>query len=161
MPQSSSILTALRFSADELIRELDRLPTEATIWQPAEGEWSQHECLTHIQICERNIFLPRLQAMATQTNPALPWVDEVALQREQWNPQRPRTELLADYASARQAEIELLEQSNWARPGQHPRRGPISMGWIATYAMAHTLEHLSQMIRARLFYEASQARAAQ
>lgn len=156
-----AILAALRFSADELTRELDRLPGAATTWRPAEGEWSQHECLTHIQICERYIFLPRLHAMATQDNPVLPLVDEVALQHEQWDPQRPSAELLADYIAARQAELDLLEQHDWARPGQHPLRGPISMGWMANYAMAHTLEHLSQMIRARLFYEASQARASQ
>lgn len=148
-----SVLTALRFSADELTRELERLPAEAATWRPAESEWSQHECLTHLQICERHIFLPRIQAMAMQDNPALPWVDETALQREQWNPQRPRAELLADYLAARQAEIELLEQHDWSRPGQHPRRGRISIGWIANYAMAHTLEHLSQMTRVRLYYE--------
>lgn len=161
MPQSSSMLTALRFSADELTRELDRLPANAATWRPAEGEWSQHECLTHIQICERHIFLPRVRAMATQDNPILPLVDEGALQREQWDPQRPRAELLADYVASRQAEIEVLEHTDWSRPGQHPLRGPISLGWMANYAMAHTLEHLSQMIRARLFYEASQARASQ
>jgi hypothetical protein len=155
-----SILTTLRFSADELTRELDRLPAEAATWRHAEGEWSQHECLTHIQLCERHIFLPRLQAMATQPNPTLPLVDEVALQQEQWDPQRPRAELLADYTAARQAEIDLLEKHDWARPGQHPLRGSISMGWMANYAMAHTLEHLSQMMRVRLYYEASQSRAA-
>jgi hypothetical protein len=150
---NQSILTALRFSADELTRELERLPAEAAVWRPAEGEWSQHECLTHLQICERHIFLPRIQAMARQENPALPWVDEAALQREQWHPQRPRAELLADYLAARQAEIELLEQHDWSRSGQHPRRGRISIGWTANYAMAHTLEHLSQMMRVRLYSE--------
>lgn len=157
---NQSILDALRFSADELARELDRLPAAATTWRPAEGEWSQHECLTHLQLCERHIFLPRLQAMATQTNPPLPLVDEVALQTEQWNPQHLRADLLADFAAARQAEIALLEQQAWARPGQHPVHGPISMGWVAGYALAHTFEHLSQLTRVRLYYEAHQARAA-
>lgn len=154
---NNSILTALRFSADELTRELERLPAEAATWRPAEGEWSQHECLTHIQICERHIFLPRLQAMSLHENPALPLVDEAALQREQWNPHRPRAELLADFVAARQAELDLLTQFDWSRPGQHPVRGRISIGWIASYALAHTLEHLSQMMRVRLYSEARPA----
>src|SRR5262245_45139338 len=143
---NAATLAARRFSADELTREFDRLPVEAATWRRAEGEWSQHECLTHIQICERLIFLPRLQAVAAQDQPALPLIDEVALQHEQWNPQRPRSDLLADFVAARQAEIELLERTDWARSGQHPVHGSISIEWIANYALAHSLEHLSQMM---------------
>ena len=153
MIDQSSTLTALRASDDELARELERLPVDQMVWRPAEGEWSQHECLTHIQIVERHIFLPRVQAMATQDNPPLPVIDERALMQAQWNPGRPRAGLLADFLAARQEEIALLEEHDWARPGVHATRGPISLGWIAHYALAHTWEHLSQMMRVRLSYE--------
>lgn len=155
---NDSTLTALRFSADELTRELERLPGEASAWRPAEGEWSQLECLTHIQVCERHIFLARMQAMATHDNPTLPLVDEAALQREQG--QRSRAELLADFIAARQTEFEILQQFDWARPGQHPLRGRITIGWMADYALGHTFEHLSQIMRVRLSYEAPVVRAA-
>jgi hypothetical protein len=153
MTDRESLLHALRASADELARELNRLAEAGTTWRAAEGEWSQHECLTHLQICERNIFLPRLQAMATQDNPFLPLVDELALMKREWNPQRPRADLLADFVEARNAEIAWLDQRDWSRQGVHETRGPISMGWVAAYALMHTWEHLSQMMHVRLDYE--------
>jgi hypothetical protein len=158
MTDRDSLLHALRLSADLLARELERLPEAAATWRTAEGEWSQHECLTHLQICERHIFLPRLQAMAAQDNPFLPLVDEVALMQREWSPQRPRADLLADFVEARHAEIALLEAGDWARPGVHQSRGTITMGWVAHYALMHTWEHLGQMMHVRLDHE-TRARA--
>lgn len=153
MTDQQAILQALRASADDLQRELERLPEAAALWRPAEGEWSQHECLTHIQICERHIFLPRLRAIAEQDRPALPVIDERAIMQREWNPRRPRAELLADFLEARYEELNLLGLGDWSRMGVHAARGPISMGWVAQYALGHTWEHMSQMMRARLDYE--------
>jgi hypothetical protein len=157
MNSQSSTLASLRASADDLTRELERLPEAQTLWRTAEGEWSQHECLTHIQIVERHIFLPRVRAIATQENPPLPVIDERALMQAEWNPQRPRADLLADFLSARAEEIALLEAHDWARPGVHATRGPITLGWVAEYALGHTWEHMSQMMRVRLAYEVRKA----
>jgi hypothetical protein len=152
MPDQDSILTALRQSADEVRREVERLPAEAALWRPGEGEWSQHETLTHLWIADHFIFLPRLQAMARQENPPLPVIDEVALQRAHWDAARPRDDLLAGFLADRRAELALLEAHPWDRPGVHGALGPISIGWVAQYAMGHTWEHLSQMLRVRLYY---------
>jgi hypothetical protein len=157
MSERELILAALRQSADELAREVARLPAEAALWRPGEGEWSQHETLTHLWIADRFVFLPRLQAMAGQDNPLLPVIDEVALQREHWNPERPREDLLAGFQADRQAELALLEAQPWERPGVHEKLGPISMGWVAQYAMGHTWEHLSQMLRVRLYHAVRKA----
>lgn len=151
MTDQSIVLNALHASADELARELDRLPEAVAVWRPAEGEWSQLDCLKHIQVVERNIFLWRLHAMATQDNPPLPVIDEKELMEK--SPVTSRAELLADFLDARKEEIALLEKHDWSRPGVHAARGPISMGWIAHYALGHTWEHLSQMMRVRLSYD--------
>lgn len=148
------ILTALRFSLEELAQEIERLPVSATTWRPAPEEWSQHECLTHIQICERHIFLPRMQAILAQDNPRLELVDETAIMQREWDAARPRAELLQAAVADRAAELALLEAADWSRPGVHASRGPITLGWVAQYALGHTLEHLSQMMRVRLNYEA-------
>jgi hypothetical protein len=149
---NTRILTALRQSADDLAAEVARLPAEAALWRPGDGEWSQHETLTHIWIADHFVFLPRLQAMAGQENPALPVVDEVALQRAHWDPGRSRDDLLAGFLADREAELALLRAHPWDRPGVHGALGPITMGWVAQYALGHTWEHLSQMLRVRLFY---------
>ena len=153
MTDQQAVLNALRASADDLARELERLPAEAAMWRPAQGEWSQHECLTHLWIAERYIFLPRFRAMAEQDNPFLPLVDEVEIMKREWNPERPRADLLADFTAERRQEIALLEKSAWSRPGRHETRGPVSIGWTAHYTLGHTWEHLSQMMRVRLSYE--------
>jgi len=153
MTDQEAVLRTLRASADDLAREVERLPQEATLWRPAEGEWSQHECMKHIQICERHIFLPRLRTLAAQDDPRLPVIDERAIMQQEWDPKRPRAELLQDFLDARAEEITLLETGDWSRPGVHAARGPISMGWVAHYALGHTLEHMSQIMRVRLAYE--------
>lgn len=156
MIDSESILAGLRSGATELTQEVQRLPAEAATWQPTAGEWSQLECLTHLWIAERFVFLPRLRAMATQDNPFLPLVDEVAMQKQYLNLDTTREQLLADFLADRQAELELLEQADWARPGVHETNGPLDIAWVAQYAMAHTWEHLSQMVRVRLRHTLSQ-----
>jgi hypothetical protein len=152
MSDREMILAALRSSADELAREVQRLPEAGALWRPAEGEWSQHECLTHLWIADHFVFLPRLQRMAAEDRPHLPVVDEVALQKQEWSAGRPRADLLRDFLADRQAELELLEQHDWSRPGVHAALGPIDMGWVAQYALGHTWEHTSQMVRVRLRY---------
>ena len=83
----------------------------------------------------------------------MPVIDERALMQAQWNPQRPRADLLAEFLAARREETALLETHNWTRLGVHAARGPISLGWMADYTLGHTWEHLSQMMRVRLAYE--------
>lgn len=146
------IIAALKNSAEELALEIARLPVEGTLWRPGEGEWSQHETLTHIYIADHYAFLPRLRAMATEVNPFLPVIDEVALQKSEWNPNQPREEILKAFMADRGAEIDLLKAHNWDRPGVHEKLGPITMGWVAQYALGHTWEHASQAVRARLNY---------
>jgi len=150
---NSPTLTALRASADELARELDRLPADQTDWKFAETEWSQRECLLHMAVVERHIFLPRLRRIAGEDRPLLPVVDEVELLKKEQAQPRSRAQLLADFLADREAEIAVLEKADWSRPGVHAARGPITLGWVADYALGHTYEHLSQMMRVRLSYE--------
>ena len=152
MIENEHILSALRTSAADLTQEVQRLPAEGALWRSAETEWSQHECLTHLWIAEHFVFLPRLRAMAAEDNPFLPLVDEVAIQKQQWSPDRSRDDLVAGFLADRQAELELLEKADWSRPGVHETMGPIDMAWVAQYAMGHTWEHMSQMVRVRLRY---------
>ena len=153
MVNQQPIQHALEAGAAELAREVERLPEAAALWRPSDADWSQHEVLTHLWIAEHYVFLPRLRAMAEADNPFLPVVDETALLRSEWRPERPRADLLAAFTADRQAELALLVAHDWDRPGVHETNGPISMGWVAQYAMGHTWEHLSQMLRVRLRHE--------
>ena len=136
--------------AAELAREIERLPEDAALWRPGENDWSQLEVLAHLWIAEHFVFLPRIRAMAEEDNPFLPLVDENALMQSEWRPEQPRADLLAAILADREAELELLAGNDWARPGVHETNGPISIDWVAQYAMGHTWEHLSQIVRVRL-----------
>ena len=159
MIEQDHILSSLRTAAADLTQEVQRLPAEAALWKPADTDWSQHECLTHLWIAERFVFLPRMRAMATEDNPFLPVVDEVALQKSEYQAERTRDDLLAGFLADRQAELELLEQVDWSRPGVHETNGPLDIAWVAQYAMGHTWDHLSQMVRVRLRHTLSQRAA--
>jgi len=147
------IRRAMEAGAAELAREIERLPEQDALWRPGEADWSQLEVLTHLWIAEHFVFLPRLRAMAQDDNPFLPLVDEDALMRTEWRPERPRADLLAAFMADHEAELVLLAETDWDRPGVHETNGPISIGWVAQYAMGHTWEHLSQMLRVRLRHE--------
>ena len=153
MLDQKTILRDLRTAAEAVTAEVSRLPAAAALWEPEPGEWSQHQTLTHLNICEQRIFLPRLQRVAAEENPALAWVDEPEIMKREWNPQRAREELLKEYLACREQELALLEKADWSRRGTHATRGPVSLGWLASYALSHTHEHLSQMMQVRLNYE--------
>lgn len=153
MIDQNTVLRDLRAATEAVAAELSRLPTDAALWEPEPGEWSQHQTLTHLHICEHHIFLPRMQRVAAEDNPSLPWVDEPKIMTQEWNPKRSREELLKEFLAYRDQELALLEKADWSRMGVHATRGPVSLGWLASYALSHTHEHLSQMMQVRLNYE--------
>jgi hypothetical protein len=153
MLDQKNILRDLRATAEAVTAEISRLPLDAAAWEPEPGEWSQLQTLTHMHICERHIFLPRMQKVAAEDHPALPLVDEPEIMKQEWNPKRLREELLKEYLACREQELALLEKADWARQGTHASRGPVTLGWLASYALSHTHEHLSQIMRVRLHYE--------
>jgi hypothetical protein len=146
-------LRLLRAQSHQLVHEINLMPPDAHLWKFADAEWSAHECLTHLRNVERHVFLWRMNKMATEENPSLPFFDEVAYQKEHWNPAETVAAMLADFVADRAAETALLEKADWARPGQHPMRGTITLNWLANYTLNHTWEHLSQIMRVRLNYE--------
>ena len=161
MPDTSTTLRLLRHSAHDLVREVGLTPPDGYLWRPAEGEWSVHECLTHLRDIEREVFLLRIRRTAAEDRPALEVFDETQYHKDHWNTDEPLEEILADFVSARAEIVAALAGAvDWSRAGTHAVRGPVSLRWQADYALGHTWEHLSQMMRARLAYEVSGRAAA-
>lgn len=151
-------LRLLRRTAHDLAAEIAQTAPEAALWRPAEGEWSVHETLTHLRDAERQIFLPRLRRVTAEDRPALAVFDEAAYHQANWNPAEPLAHILADFVADRGAEVALLEAAaDWGRVGLHQTRGPVTLAWLAEYAVGHTWEHHSQILRARLSWETRRA----
>lgn len=153
MPDKATTLRLLRHSAHDLVREVGLTPAAGHLWRPADGEWSVHECLTHLRVVEREVFLLRIRRTATEDRPSFEIFDEVAYHKEHWNPGDSVGALLGDFVNARAEIVNVLSGADWSRIGVHATRGPVSLEWQADYALGHTWEHLSQIMRVRLNYE--------
>ncbi|MCX6025867.1 MAG: DinB family protein [Chloroflexi bacterium] len=149
---ANRILALLGRSAHELTAVLGRIPPEHLQAAPEPGEWSVHQTLHHLWVVEARIFLPRVRRVLQEERPFLEVVDEKAVQSE-WQAARPLAEMLEGFLEARRKEMLLLRGADWARVGQHETRGPITLTWIAKYALAHTWEHTAQLMRAALTAE--------
>lgn len=145
-------LRLLRAQSHYLVHEIGLMPADALLWRPAGNEWSVQECLTHMRDVERQAFLVRITRVATEETPPLYYFDEVGYHKEHWNPDEPVQTLLADFVNDRAQEVALLQSADWSRTGNHETRGPLTLDWLATYALNHTWEHLSQIMRVRLNY---------
>ncbi len=149
---SNRTLALLVRSAHELTGVVERIPAEHLLLQPDPGEWSAHQTLHHLWAVETRIFLPRVRRVVQEDRPFLEVIDEKAMQLE-WQEKRPVGEMLEGFLGARQEQVLLLRGADWTREGQHETRGTISLAWLATYTLAHTWEHMAQLMRAALTAE--------
>lgn len=147
--EANRTLALLERSAHEVVQVVGRIPPEHMRVPPELGEWSVHQTLHHLWLVEARIFLPRVRGVVQEERPFLEVVDEKALHQE-WNEARPVDEMLEGYLAARREELALLRGADWAREGRHETRGTITLAWLADYALAHTWEHLAQLMRAAL-----------
>ncbi len=145
-------LALLARSAHELTDVVGRIPAEHLLVLPEPGEWSAHRTLHHLWVVEAHIFLPRVQRVVREEHPFLEVIDEKTLQPE-WHAGRPVEEMLQGFLDARQEQISLLRDAEWTREGRHETRGTINLAWLATYTLAHTWEHMAQLMRAALTAE--------
>ena len=149
-----TILDWLRRTAEDLQRYTKEIPADRLRWHE-DGEWSAHETLSHLCDVERHVYLLRMQRVATEDHPTLKNFDEKAWHQEHYDPRRPVSELLADFADARGHEIALLEaQPDWSRWGTHETlRKRYSLALLGHYAFRHTWEHLNQIANTQIAYE--------
>jgi hypothetical protein len=151
-------LRLLRAQPHQLVHEVNLMPVEDLLWKPEPSEWSVHECLAHLRDIERQAFLPRIVLVAKEDRPAIRYFDEVAYHKEHYSPGEPLQNMLADFVADRAAIVSILASADWSRVGVHETRGPLTLDWLAGYTANHLWEHLSQILRVRLNYIASQNR---
>ena len=150
-------LDLLRRSGEDLQRYVREIPAERLHWHE-EGEWSAHETLGHICETEREVFLLRAKRLTAEHNPSLKNFDGETWHAQHYDPQRPVTELLADFAEARREMIAAIEvEPDWSRDGFHEgwqKRYGIAL--LAEYTIHHTWEHLNQIANTQIAYELAQ-----
>jgi hypothetical protein len=143
--EKEQLLWNLRSLPNELIDLVDELDEETLRWRPIPNKWSVKEALCHLRDVERELFLPRYNAMLTEADPVLVSIDQdrIAFERDYFN-QDAQT-ALAEFTRARSEVVRLLESApveSWSRRGLHRTRGLITVEQTAVSQKDHDLSHL-------------------
>ena len=129
-----------------LVRQLD---DELTRSQSAPGEWSIIEIVTHLADAEEMV-VKRVERMLTEDNPGLPAYDPAQLAGMSNYRSRSISEELDRFEAVRgelTSRLEGLDESDWARTGQHEEVGDITVEGMTAHMAAHDSIHLAQIAR--------------
>lgn len=134
------------------VRALLATVPEETLRAPAAGGgWSIIEIAGHVRDYTE-VEYRRLYMMATQNDPVLPAFDHDASVRDRDYRSAPLSPILDEMAAHRAQTVELLTTLvnwNWARSGQHPVNGRISIRQYVEDIIHHNGVHLADIARLR------------
>ena len=143
------MLQTLGNAAVRLANVLESLGAEGCDWQPAPGQWSATETVTHLAAAE-GPFLQRLRRIVAEDNPYLPYFGpDVA---------RPDSSLhlpavLAGFRADRERLLAFLSSvapEDWDRPAVHETMGPTTLALQVQNVINHDLEHLAELHKTSL-----------
>lgn len=142
---------AVREAAGELFGQFRGLDEKSLRWRPAKGEWCLKEIAAHLRDAER-LYQRQIELIAQRREPRLPHeaIDVLPFERDYRD--EPLTQLLHEYAEAREETVWLLyklDAHDWLRCGLHPYRGRVSVHDIARELHEHDLQHLYQAQKLR------------
>lgn len=145
------LVEPLRSVPAELRQLLSDVPDEALRRRPPDGGWSMIEIAGHLRDWAEMEYL-RLYMMATQNDPLLPTLDNDASVREHAYQTADLESILASMEQFRAQTVSLLTTLvnwNWARSGQHPLYGRLSIRQYVERIIEHNAEHLAELRRMR------------
>ena len=129
-----------------LKQQLQGLSDAALRFRPTPDDWSIVEIVGHLTDVDA-IWPGRIRQMLSTDNPALAHVNnEIVRQRDYQNKQIDT--LLMTLAERRAEFVELmrsLRPAQFARPGLHPTRGPITVAEGIAALADHDREHSEQI----------------
>jgi uncharacterized damage-inducible protein DinB len=117
--------------------------------QPAAGEWSIIEIVTHMADAEEMV-VKRIERMLTEDNPDLPAYDPAQLAEESGYHSRDMAAELERFEAVRGrlvSRLEALDDAGWRRTGQHEEVGGITVEDMTVHMAAHDAIHFAQIAR--------------
>ncbi|MGB7623134.1 MAG: DinB family protein, partial [Terriglobia bacterium] len=127
--------------------EVKGVSVEVVRRKPAPDKWSINEILSHLAITEQ-VFLTRYARIANTERPALLGVDNDALATQLRYNDRDPSETLKELKRLRADTLTLLRalpQKSWQRAGVHPKRGEITIEYMAKIHADHDSNHAAQI----------------
>jgi hypothetical protein len=107
------------------------------------GEWTPAEVVRHLIAVEDEVWHARLRQLASEDRPRWPWTEP-----DRWlgTPDASLDDLLAIYADRRGQTIDILDgldETGWARTGEHATYGVLDVAALMTRAIDHDDEHVA------------------
>lgn len=117
--------------------------------QPLESDgWNLHQVIAHMRDVNKHVYLPRLHRIMVEDNPMFENFDGDAWMAENYQPQEPILEVIAEFKEQCLSSANWLKDLPhvaWNRPGRHPSFGKHSLQWWVERTLAHINEHLTQL----------------
>jgi hypothetical protein len=125
---------------------------DLTQWRDGGTGWTALEALCHLRDFEA-VFIERATVTVEQEMPPLPFPNPDQLAVEGHYNQQDPVAVHAAWSDTRQqflAYLRARSEADWARVGQHPTRGPLTLQDQLLLASWHDVNHLEQMTRTLL-----------
>ncbi len=141
----------LREQADDIRRLISGLDEDALSRRPAPDKWSLKELIAHLWRVQE-VFESRIEAMLTQTRPALaPYAPDGDRQFEA-KLSSTCEELLASFLGEREelaALLDSLSPADWRHKGMHPEYRHYDVRLAVEYMAWHEAHHIYQILQRR------------
>ena len=131
---------------DTLLRQ-----APASIWEPGpqQAEWQVNQILCHLRDVDREVHIPRLEAIRDEESPFLPAIDADSWAEERQYHLQDGRQAWRDFIDARKTLLDLAESLPEAAADKEIRHsifGPIELDEIIRIAGRHDSLHVQQII---------------
>ena len=142
-------VTVVRSSLADVETLLSGASVDQLRRQPAPGEWSPHQVLSHMADADLMVNV-RVRMIVTQDRPTLVGYDQEAWTARFAGLESDPRETVERWQTLRRANIRIFESltdAEWARVGQHSERGDESALLTVQLMAGHDRIHLDQFRR--------------
>ena len=140
-------LAVLAEGPDWVAERLAAAPSRVAL-RPDAQRWSALEVLAHLADGDRDVYLPRLEAMLTQVHPLVPDVDLLGADRVSSYATLDAGGVLRGWRESRKrllTRLAPLGRADWMRVGVHSLRGSFPLGDMVRGWVEHDLPHRRQL----------------
>ncbi len=150
-PEHRALIDAIRFSAAVVRRAVENVAPGRMAAVPSPGEWSALETLTHLRDVIVHVYGTRMRRLLYADSPSFAEFDEEAYRPASLARGESATYLLDTIVAEHDQLARLLEglpDGEWARQGNHPSMGVLSIEFLARRVSEHAVEHAAQITEA-------------
>jgi FMN phosphatase YigB (HAD superfamily) len=143
-----TLIARLRGHTSAVLTMTAELDDRGWSQRPMKDEWAPNEIICHMRDVEREVHIPRIQAILSEESPHLSAfdTDHWAVERNYLHQSGP--DALSIYSQARLETIGILESlapECWSLPARHSLFGPTSLAEVLKLAIDHDVLHLAQL----------------